>query len=393
MTCHVRRRGVRIGVASVVAPAFAPQKPGAGMEGGASKWATQFSKTETVRLELQRRPRGRVAPPLNSVLRFHIVNAPRPSRGVASLSDWEPFMSDVVQRSLRALIAEHGPGLLTRPDLCEQLLREAAPGHDEAVSLVTAALVDGVPGRLVPAFDAAALGREAAAFARRNDLRLDQAQWAVEVWLRALRPAPDSAPAPAVSPDDLAPQTTAASEPGAMTAARVWLGVRAGTGAGLLAGVAVALLCGCALLLCGGNADRLPIGLWSWTVLSVVAGAAVGTVAVALRLTERSELIGGMAGATAGLLGGLLYTPVAAAMPGCADPAVRQVSGAVLGVFVSVIVGGGLGVFQEVVLIFLLKAALYRRCSGLEVVLGIRRWNDEGLFDPNQQEWNRRAGR
>ncbi len=83
---------------------------------------------------------------------------------------------------------------------------------------------------------------------------------------------------------------------------------------------------------------------------------------------------------------------MAAAMPGCADPVGRQVSGAAVGVCVSVIAGGALGVFQEVLLSFLLKAALYRRRSAFEVMLGIRRWNDEGLFDENQQEWNRRAG-
>jgi hypothetical protein len=300
-------------------------------------------------------------------------------------------MSDVVQRSLRTLIAEHGDVLFARPDLCEQLLREAAPGQDEEVFVVMAALVDGVPGRLVPPFDAA-MDREAETLARRKGLRSDQAQWAVEVWARALRPAPDPAFAPRVSLDDLAPAAPATSEPGAITAAQVWLGARSGAGAGLLTGIAVALMCGCAMLLGGSDASHLPIDLVSWMVLSVVAGAAVGTVAVALRLTERPELLGGMAGATAGLLGGLLYAPVAAAMPGCADPVARQVSGAMLGVCVSIIVGGGLGIFQEVLLAFLLKAILYRRRSGLEVMLGIRRWNDEGLFDKNQQEWNRRAG-
>jgi hypothetical protein len=328
------------------------------------------------------------------VLHFLIATPLRHSfeRGVASLSDREPVMSDVVLQSLRALIAKHGHGLLTRPDQCEHLLCEAAPGQDEAVSIVMAALVDGVAARLVPPLDAAATDREAEAFARRNSLRLDQAKWAVEVWVRALRPAPDTAPAPTVSLGDLVPESPAASEPGAIPAAQVWLGVRTGSGAGLLTGIAVVLLCGGAMLLGGSDASLLPIDFVSWTVLSVVAGAAVGTVAVALRLTERPELLGGMAGATAGLLGGLLYAPVAAAMPGCTDPVARQVSGAVLGVCISIIVGGGLGIFQGVLLAFLLKAALYRRRSGLEVVLGIRRWNDEGLFDPNQQEWNRRAG-
>jgi hypothetical protein len=91
------------------------------------------------------------------MLRFPIVNpAAAFARGGASIADREPIMSDVVQRSLRALIAEHGDVLFARPALGEQLLREAAPGQDEAVSIVMAALVDGVPARLVPPFDAAA---------------------------------------------------------------------------------------------------------------------------------------------------------------------------------------------------------------------------------------------
>src|SRR5258708_34800862 len=98
-----------------------------------------------------------------------------------------------------------------------------------------------------------------------------------------------------------------------------------------------------------------------------------------------------MGGGSVGLLGGLLDAPVGPAMPGCADPVARQVSGALLGVCISIIAGGGLGIFQGVLLVFLLKAVLYRRRSGVEVVLGIRRWNDEGLFDPTPQEWDRRA--
>ena len=85
------------------------------------------------------------------------------------------------------------------------------------------------------------------------------------------------------------------------------------------------------MLLGGGDAKPLPVNFVSWTVLSLVAGGAVGTVAIALRLTGRPELLGGMAGAAAGLLGGLLYAPVAAAMPGCADPVVRQASGEAVG--------------------------------------------------------------
>ncbi len=299
-----------------------------------------------------------------------------------------------MQRGLRALIAEHGDGLMARPDLCERLLREAAPGQDAEALVVAMALADGVPGRLSPRFDVAAVERETEAFAQRNDIPAVQARRAVEVWAEALRAAPESAPAPvpSVSLDDLAPAGRAAPEPGVITPAQVWLGVRCGGGAGLLTGVAVIVLCEIALFLAGGAAKPLPIDFLSWMAFSVVAGGAVGTVAVALRLTDRPELLGGMAGAAAGLLGGLLYAPTAAAMPGCADPVVRQVSNAALGVLISVIAGGGLGVFHQVLITFLLKAAMYRRRSVFEVMLGVRRWNDEGLFDENQQEWNRRAG-
>ena len=92
-------------------------------------------------------PRGVLADlPSNSMLRLHIVRPHVARRRIPFGSGG--FMSDMVHRSLHALIAEHGDGLLARPDLCERLLREAAPGQDEKVRVVAMALADGVPRQL-----------------------------------------------------------------------------------------------------------------------------------------------------------------------------------------------------------------------------------------------------
>jgi hypothetical protein len=296
-------------------------------------------------------------------------------------------MSDAVQGGLRAAMAAHGNGLLSRPDECERLLREAAPGRDDEIRFVLAALADGVPSRLVQTLDADAVCREADDLARRTGLQSEQARWAVEAWAGALRPTD-----PFIALDSPASEAPAAPQPAGDAAARLWLGLRCGAGAGALTGVAIVLLLAVAQSLAKYDDARLPLDWVEWLLLSVTAGLTAGSLASVAGLTRRPELLGAAAGALVGLLGGLIYLPVAASLPGAPDPLTRQVGGAVLGVCVCLIVGGVLGVFQEVLLRLLFKALVYRRRTLGEVLLGYRRWNDEGLWDENQQEWNRRAG-
>jgi hypothetical protein len=96
-------------------------------------------------------------------------------------------MSEQPHEKLRELIAQSGYAVLNQPDNCETWLRQACPQSEWEISLLMAALRNGVPGALAnrnPAVPGQALrGELIQSVQTSSGLAPDAAAWAVDAWV------------------------------------------------------------------------------------------------------------------------------------------------------------------------------------------------------------------
>lgn len=99
-------------------------------------------------------------------------------------------MSEVARRTLRGLIARHGPGLCSDARRCEALLRDLCGGQRREINILMGALEERVPLDLLAARGSMPRDLLLARLAKRLEdhlaLTVDAARWAVESWALAL---------------------------------------------------------------------------------------------------------------------------------------------------------------------------------------------------------------
>lgn len=99
-------------------------------------------------------------------------------------------MNDEPRRTLRELIARHGPGLCSDARRCEGLLRDLCGEHRREINILVGALRERVPLDLLAGRNSAPAGLLLARLARRLEDQLaltpDASLWAVDSWALAL---------------------------------------------------------------------------------------------------------------------------------------------------------------------------------------------------------------
>lgn len=99
-------------------------------------------------------------------------------------------MNDEPRRTLRELIARHGPGLCSDARRCEGLLRDLCGGHRREVNTLVGALRERVPLDLLASRNSVPTGLLLSRLAKRLEdqlaLTADASRWAVDSWALAL---------------------------------------------------------------------------------------------------------------------------------------------------------------------------------------------------------------
>lgn len=99
-------------------------------------------------------------------------------------------MNDAPRRTLRELIARHGPGLCSDARRCEGLLRDLCGEHRREINILVGALRERVPLDLLAGRNQLPAGLLLARLAKRLEEHLalteEAAGWAVETWALAL---------------------------------------------------------------------------------------------------------------------------------------------------------------------------------------------------------------
>ena len=99
-------------------------------------------------------------------------------------------MSDVPRRTLRDLIARHGPGLSSDARRCEGLLRDLCGAHRREINILISALKERVPLDLLAGQRTVPRGLLLARLSKRLEEQLaltaEAARWAVDTWALAL---------------------------------------------------------------------------------------------------------------------------------------------------------------------------------------------------------------
>ncbi|HEX8335968.1 MAG TPA: hypothetical protein VF621_04520, partial [Pyrinomonadaceae bacterium] len=94
------------------------------------------------------------------------------------------------RRTLRDLIARHGPGLCSDARRCEGLLRDLCGAHHREINILVAALRERVPLDLLAARNSVPAGLLLTRLSKRLEAQLaltgEAARWAVESWALAL---------------------------------------------------------------------------------------------------------------------------------------------------------------------------------------------------------------
>src|SRR5688572_87851 len=99
-------------------------------------------------------------------------------------------MNDAPRRTLRELIARHGPGLCSDARRCEGLLRDLCGEHRREINILTGALRERVPLDLLAGRSAVPTALLLARLSKRLEEHLalteEAARWAVDSWALAL---------------------------------------------------------------------------------------------------------------------------------------------------------------------------------------------------------------
>jgi hypothetical protein len=99
-------------------------------------------------------------------------------------------MNDAPRRTLRELVARHGPGLCADARRCEGLLRDLCGAHRREINILIGALKERVPLDMLAARGSVPRGLLLARLAKRLEDHLaltgDAARWAVDSWALAL---------------------------------------------------------------------------------------------------------------------------------------------------------------------------------------------------------------
>ena len=99
-------------------------------------------------------------------------------------------MNDAPRRTLREMIARHGPGLCSDARRCEGLLRDLCGEHRREINILVGALRERVPLDLLAARNSVPSGLLLTRLAKRleENLALTEgaSQWAVDSWALAL---------------------------------------------------------------------------------------------------------------------------------------------------------------------------------------------------------------
>ena len=99
-------------------------------------------------------------------------------------------MNDAPRRTLRELVARHGPGLCSDAKRCEGLLRDLCGAHRREINILVGALKERVPLDLLAGRGAMPRGLLLSRLAKRLEDQLalteDAARWAVASWALAL---------------------------------------------------------------------------------------------------------------------------------------------------------------------------------------------------------------
>lgn len=99
-------------------------------------------------------------------------------------------MNDAPRRTLRELIARHGPGLCSDARRCEGLLRDLCGEHRREINILTGALRERVPLDLLAGRNSVPTGLLLARLAKRLEEHLalteEASRWAVDSWALAL---------------------------------------------------------------------------------------------------------------------------------------------------------------------------------------------------------------
>src|SRR3712207_659269 len=99
-------------------------------------------------------------------------------------------MNEAPRRTLRELIARHGPGLCSDARRCEGLLRDLCGAHRREINILVNALKERVPLDLLAAKGSIPRGLLLTRLARRLEEQLalteEAARWAVDSWALAL---------------------------------------------------------------------------------------------------------------------------------------------------------------------------------------------------------------
>jgi hypothetical protein len=99
-------------------------------------------------------------------------------------------MDETPRRTLRELIARHGPGLCSDARRCEGLLRDLCGAHHREINILVAALRERVPLDLLAARNSVPAGLLLTRLSKRLEAQLaltgEAARWGVESWALAL---------------------------------------------------------------------------------------------------------------------------------------------------------------------------------------------------------------